>query len=417
MTELEQYPFMPGPRGVPSETYAKRRQQEPLGKVRLPSGDTAYLTTTYQDAAAVMSDPRFSRDLSRPGSPRMFAGFSLGEAPGVLTSMDPPDHTRLRRLLSGVFTPRQVNGWRPRLRTLAAELIDALPEEFDFLHDFAFPLPVQIICDVLGVPDIDTVRVRAWSDAMLSTSSMTEEEKLTAATEFYVYVAELIAAHRADPGDGLLATMIHARDGEDRLNEDELVRNTLGLFLAGHETTGSVLARAILRLLDPRDAYERLVAAPELLPSAVEELLRLEQPGDTPLLRVATEDVELPSGVVRRGEGVIASFAGANFDPSAFPHPDVMDLRRDATQQHLAFGRGPHYCLGANLARMELQEILGVLVERLPDLTLAAPADDVPWTKGSIIVRPVRLPVRKAERAVPSAGVRTGVPPSGSPNP
>ncbi|MFI7701402.1 cytochrome P450 [Nonomuraea sp. NPDC049480] len=395
MAEFEQYPFMPGPRGLPAETYAKRREQEPLGKVRLPSGDTAYLTTTYQDAAVVLSDPRFSRDLSRPGSPRMFDGFTLAEGPGLI-SMDPPDHTRLRRLLSGVFTPRRVNGWRPRLRALAGELIDALPEEFDFVRDFAFPLPVQIICDIVGVPGIDTVRVRAWSDAMLSTSSLTEEEKLTAAMEFYGYVAEIIAAHRENPGDGLLATMIHARDGEDRLTEDELVRNTLGLFVAGHETTGSVLARSILRLLDPRDGYERLVAGPELVPDVVEELLRLEQPGDSPLIRVATEDVELPSGTVHAGEGVIASFAGANFDPSVFPDPEVMDLRRETTQQHLAFGRGAHYCLGANLARMELQEILGVLVERLPDLALAGPAGDVPWTEGNIIVRPVRVPVRKS---------------------
>ncbi|TMR91533.1 cytochrome P450 [Nonomuraea basaltis] len=396
MAELEQYPFMPGPRGLPAGTYSKRREKEPLGKVRLPSGDTAYLTTTYRDAAAVLSDPRFSRDLSRPGSPRMFPGFTIGDAPGSLISMDPPDHTRLRRLLTGVFTPRRVNGWRPRLRALTNDLVDALPEEFDFLNDFAFPLPVQIICDIVGVPGIDAVRVRAWSDAMLSTSSLSEEEKLTAAMEFYGYVAEMIAAHRENPGDGLLAAMIHARDGEDRLNEEELVRNTLGLFLAGHETTGSVLARSMFRLLDPRDGYERLVAGPELVPSAVEELLRTEQPGDSPLLRVATEDVELPSGTVRKGEGVVASFAGANFDPSVFPDPDVMDLRRDTTQQHLAFGRGPHYCLGANLARMELQEILGVLVERLPELTLAAPARDVAWTEGTIIVRPVRLPVRKA---------------------
>ncbi|WP_327581184.1 cytochrome P450 [Nonomuraea sp. NBC_00507] len=397
MAELEQYPFMPGPRGVPAETYAKRREEAPLGKVRLPSGDTAYLTTTYRDAAAVMSDPRFSRDLSRPGSPRMFAGFSLAEAPGSLTSMDPPDHTRLRRLLSGVFTPRQVNGWRPRLRALAAELLDALPDEFDLLHDFAFPLPVQIMCDVMGVPEIDAVPVRAWSDAMLSTSRLTEEEKVTAAMEFYAYIAELIAAHRDNPGNGLLATMIHARDGEVRLTEDELVRNTLGLFLAGHETTGSVLARSMLRLLDPRDGYARLVAAPELVPSTVEELLRLEQPGDSPLLRVATEDVELPSGTVRKGEGVIASFAGANLDPSVFPDPRVMDPRRDTG--HLAFGRGAHYCLGANLARMELQEILGMLVERLPELALAVPADDVPWTEGAIIIRPERLPVRKTSGA------------------
>ncbi|SDJ36218.1 cytochrome P450 [Nonomuraea jiangxiensis] len=396
MDSFDNYPFMPGPRGVPAGTYEARREREPLGKVRLPSGDTAYLTTTYEDAILVLSDPRFSRELGYPGAPRMFRGFTVAEAPGILTSMDPPEHTRLRRLLSGVFMPRQVNGWRPRLRALTGELIDALPEEFDFLHEFAFPLPVQVVCDIMGVPGIDVVRVRAWSDAMLSTSGLSEEAKLAAAGEFHAYMAEVVAAHRADPGDGLLAAMIHARDGEDRLSEKELVRNALGLFLAGHETTGSVLARSIVRLLDPRDTYDRLAARPDLVPGTVEELLRLEQPGDSPLIRVATEDVELPSGKVRKGEGVIASFAAANLDPSVFPDPHTVDLNREAT--HLAFGRGPHYCLGANLARMELQEILGVLVRRLPGLELARPAGELEWTAGSIMVRPVRVPVRKRGR-------------------
>ncbi|MEO3874355.1 cytochrome P450 [Nonomuraea sp. B12E4] len=396
MDSFDNYPFMSGPRGVPAGTYDTRRDREPLGKVRLPSGDTAYLTTTYEDAITVLSDPRFSRELGYPDAPRMFGGFTVAEAPGILTSMDPPEHTRLRRLLSGVFMPRQVNGWRPRLRALTGELIDALPEEFDFLHDFAFPLPVQVVCDIMGVPGIDAARVRVWSDAMLSTSGLSEEAKLAAAMEFHAYMAEVVAAHRADPGDGLLASMIHARDGEDRLTEQELVSNALGLFLAGHETTGSVLARSIVRLLDPRDAYDRLATKPDLVPGTVEELLRLEQPGDSPLIRVATEDVELPSGTVRKGEGVIASFAGANFDPSVFPDPHAVDLSREAT--HLAFGRGPHYCLGANLARMELQEILGVLVRRLPGLELARPAEEVEWTVGSIMVRPVRVPVRKRGR-------------------
>jgi cytochrome P450 len=393
MADFEHYPFAPGPRGTPAETYTVRRDKEPLGRVRLPSGDTAYLTTNYQDAVTVLSDPRFSRDLSRPGSPRMFSGFSLIEAPGTLGSMDPPDHTRMRRLLSTVFTPRQVNAWRPRLRTLTAELIDALPGEFEFVQDFAFPLPVRVICDVMGVPGIDTVRVRAWSDAMLSTSSLSEEEKLTAAMEFHAYVAGLIATHREEPGDGLLATMIHARDGEDRLSEDELVTNALGLFLAGHETTGSVLARSIVRLLDPRADYDRLVADPELVGDVVEELFRLEQPADSPLLRVATEDVELSCGTVRKGEAVIPSHTAANRDPSVFPEPDMLRPGREGT--HLTFGRGPHYCLGANLARMEVQEILHVLVTRLPGLRLSGPVEDVPWAEGSLVVRPTRVIVRK----------------------
>ncbi|WP_158088584.1 cytochrome P450 [Thermoactinospora rubra] len=385
---------MTGPRGVPSPEYARRRERDPLSRVQLPSGDEVYLTTTYEDALMVLTDPRFSRDLSAPGSPRMYRGFTLAEAPGGLISQDPPEHTRMRRLLSSTFTPRQVNQWRPRLRELTAELLDALPEEFDFVTGFAFPLPVQVICDVMGVPGIDFGRVRAWSDAMLSTSALPEEDKLKAAAEFYDYCAGLVAEHRGNPRDGLLATMLRARDGEDRLTEEELVRTVLGLFVAGHETTGSVLSRAALRLLDPRDGYASLVASPELIPGAVEELLRLDQPGESPLIRLATEDVELPSGTVRKGEGVIASFIGANFDPAVFPDPEAMVLDREA--RHLSFGQGPHYCLGANLARMEMQEILGVLVARAPDLTLAQPAHEVPWTSGSLVNRPVSLWVRRS---------------------
>ncbi|GAA2208819.1 cytochrome P450 [Nonomuraea monospora] len=393
MADSEHYPFGPGPHGALAGAYAERRGKDPLGKVRLPSGCTAYLTTTYEDTLAVLSDPRFGKDLSHPGSPRMFSGFSLLETPGMLSSMDPPEHTRLRRLLSGVFTPRQVNAWRPRLRALTTELLDALPGEFDFVHDFAFPLPVQVICDVMGVPGIDTARVRAWSDAMLSTSSLSEEEQLGAAMEFAAYIAEVITEHRDQPGDGLLATMIHARDGEDRLTEEELVTNTLVLFLAGHETTGTALSRSMLRLLDPREGYERLIERPELIESTVEELLRLELVGDSPFVRVAREDVELPSGVVRAGEGVIASNSSANFDPSVFPDPCALRPERQAA--HLTFGRGTHFCLGANLARMELQEILRVLVTRQPGLRLAGRALDVPWTEGNLAVRPAKLLVRK----------------------
>ncbi|MEV0616686.1 cytochrome P450 [Nonomuraea sp. NPDC050404] len=393
MADFEQYPFGPGPQGALADAYAVRRDKDPLGTVRLPSGCTAYLTTTYEDTLAVLGDPRFGSDINRPGSPTMFSGFSLFNTPGMLATMDPPEHTRLRRLLSGVFTPRQVNAWRPRLRALTAELIDALPAEFDFVRDFAFPLPVQVICDVMGVPGIDTGRVRAWSDAMLSTSSLSEEEQLGAAMEFHAYIAELIAEHRDKPGDGLLATMIQARDGEDRLSEEELVTNTLILFLAGHETTGTALSRSLLRLLEPRTGYQRLVEEPGLIEGTVEELLRLELVGDSPFLRVARQDVELPSGTVREGEAVIPGVSSANVDPSAFPDPDT--LRPERQTAHLSFGRGAHFCLGANLARMELQETLGVLTARQPNLRLAGRADDVPWTDGILTVRPAKLLVRK----------------------
>ncbi|GLW10936.1 cytochrome P450 [Microtetraspora sp. NBRC 13810] len=394
MAEIESYPFQSGPRGCPAHEWDARRRDDPLGPVRLPSGDVVTLAVRHDDVAAVLIDPRFSRELFYPGAPRMFDGFDLAALPDTLLSMDPPRHTRMRRLLSGTFTPRQVESWRPRVRAIARDLLTALPAGFDLVDDFAFPLPIQIMCDVMGVAGIDVARVRGWSEAMLSTSSLPPEEKVAAAAEFHAYTTELIATHRDDPGDGLLASMIRARDEGDRLTDEELVINTIGLFLAGHETTASLLARAMLRLLDPRDGYERLVAEPELAGTAVEELLRVESPALAAFLRVATEDVELPSGTVRKGEGVIAGLAGANHDPTAFTEAGALVLDREGPP-HLAFGRGPHFCLGANLARMELREILTVLTELAPGLTLAVPAGEVPWTEGTLVHRPTRLLVRR----------------------
>lgn len=393
---MDRYPFPTHPRNVPDPAYAHRRAKDPAGDVQLPSGDVVALTTTYQDAAVVLTDPRFSRNLLYEGAPKMYDGYNLTEAPGSIMTLDPPEHTRLRRLLAGTFTPRQVEAWRPRVRAIVLELLDDLPPTFDFVHDFAFPLPVQVICDVMGVPGIDTASVREWTTAMLSTTSMPVERKAAAAAAFYAYAGEIIAEHRDSPGDGLLASMILARDEGDRLSEHELTRLTLGMFLAGHETTGSVLTKGMFRLLDgDRSGWEALVATPELIPAAVEELLRLDGAGESPIIRVAKEDVELPSGtVVPKGKGVIASFIGAAYDPEAFPDPMTMKLDRQG-QPPLAFGRGPHYCLGANLARMELQETYATLVEAVPGLRLAGDPDDLVWTEGTLLHRPDTMQVTR----------------------
>ncbi|MEU6998413.1 cytochrome P450 [Nonomuraea sp. NPDC046570] len=392
--QIENYPFPAGPRGCPAHQYAARRENDPLGTVRLPSGDLSGLAVRHADALMVFGDSRFTRELTYQGAPRIYPGFDVSTDPDSMINMDPPRHSRLRRLMSGAFTPRRIEAWRPRVRTLAHELVDGLPEEFDFVTAFAFPLPVQVICEVMGVDGIDTERVRDWTDAFVTSSGRTVDERIHAALEFAGYIAELIAAHRDDPGDGVLAALITAHDEGDRLSDEELVRNTLGLFLAGHETTGTVLTRSMLRLLAPRDGWERLAAEPAVIPNAVEELLRSEAPGEGSMIRVATEDVALPSGVIRKGEPVIASFIGANHDPEVFPDPFTLTLDRENAAGHLSFGRGAHFCLGASLARMELQEALGVLTERLPGLRLAEEADKVVWS-GELVYRPGSLLLRR----------------------
>ncbi|UUV29025.1 cytochrome P450 [Amycolatopsis roodepoortensis] len=388
--ELDSFPFPQGPRGRPVEDYEHRLRECPLGNVRLQSGDVARLAVRYDDVVKVLSDQRFSRNLTYEGAPRQADGLDFTVDPDIIMNMDPPRHTRLRRLLAGTLTPRKVEEWRPRVRTMANKMIDGLDGPVvDVVSTVAFPFAVEVISEVMGVPGIDAERIRHWSDLLLPSGGLGIEEQTAALMEFAAYCVELIEQVRHLPGDGVLQTMIQARYEGDRLTDDELVRNTIGMFLAGHETTGSVLSRAFLRLLAPREHYDRLVAEPGLIPSAVEELLRVEVPGDGAPLRVALEDVELASGTIRKGEAVVASFVGPNYDPTIYDAPRELRLDRDE-KAHLTFGRGVHFCLGANLARMEMQELIGAFVDRHPDLSLAEDPDEVEWTD-SAFKRPSRL--------------------------
>jgi cytochrome P450 len=395
MAELEDFPFPLGPRGrVHNEQYEQRLRENPLGEIRLPSGDVARLAVRHADAVKVMGDTRFTRNLSYPGAPQMYPGPNILADPDIMPNMDPPRHTRLRRLLSPALTPAKVAAWRPTVRAKAERLIDGLPgPEADFVNDVALPYAIGVIIDVMGVPGLDAERVLQWADSLMPSAARELTEQLVTLQEAAGYLAGLIATIRDDPGDGLLGTMIEARDEGDRLSDEELVRNTIGFVLAGHETTAATLSRGLLRLLDPRENYKELVARPELIPTAVEELLRVEVPGDGAPLRVATEDIELPSGTIRKGEAVVASFVGPNHDPAVFDSPMELRLDRTGPAHHVTFGWGAHFCLGAKLARMELEEILRTIVDRFPGLDLAEDPDEIPWTV-SAIKRPTRLRLR-----------------------
>lgn len=258
---------------------------------------------------------------------------------------------------------------------------------------FAFPLPINIICDLLGVPTRDSPQFRHWSDMFLSTSAAAAPERRKVGAEFAAYVDGLIAARRRDPGEDLLDELINAHDEDDRLSAVELARIVRGLIIAGHETTGNVIGRGIITLLRHPEQLAALREHPALLPSAVEEILRTEVPGHGGLLRVATDALSLPSGgTVARGQGVLAPVVAANYDPERFPAPDTFDVRR-ADNKHVTFGHGPHFCLGANLARVELQVAIGSLVRELPDLALAGSAQDLTWIGGSRVCGVSQLPV------------------------
>jgi cytochrome P450 len=394
--ELPAFPFAPGPLSSAPPEYAERRATCPFGHVRLPSGDEAVLLVTYQDTSAALSDVRLSHDLTAPGSPRATPGPSIFDDPESLLNKEGEEHLRIRRIVASAFTPRRIERWRPTIRAVAVELLDrveAAGAPCDIVAEYCFQLPVRIICKLLGVPEEDSPRFRDWSNAFVSATRMTAAERDERTAAFVGYVAGLLAARRAEPGTGLIDDLIAARDGADRLTEPELVYLVTGLIAAGNETTSNALGRALLTLLrDDRTLWRDLVAEPELVPAAVDELLRFNPLGNGASLRVATQDVALPSGVIKAGEAVLIAAGSGARDQTAYKDPDTVRFDRHGPAQ-LVFGGGPHYCLGAHLAKAELQIGLALLVERLPAMRLAIGLDDLRFTEGEVLSSLVSLPV------------------------
>ncbi|MFF9653530.1 cytochrome P450 [Streptomyces sp. NPDC014622] len=384
------YPFNTAAGLELSEEYERVRDQQGLLRVQMPYGEPAWLVTRYADARLVLGDQRFSRAAALShDEPRQ----SEGRRDSGILSMDPPDHTRLRSLVAKAFTVRQVEKLRPQVRTLTSDLLDemeAAGQPADLVDLFALPLPVAVICRMLGVPAEDRPKFRVWSDAALSTSSLTAEEFDRNREELRAYMAELIAQHRAEPRDDLMTALIEARDGRDRLSELELIDLCVGILVAGHETTASQIPNFVLTLLDHPDQLARLRAEPELVPNAVEELLRFVPLGSgSGQPRYATEDIEVGGTLVRAGSPVLVAVGAANRDALRFSAPGVLDVAREGNQ-HLGFGHGVHHCLGAPLARLELQEALSALIARFPGLRLAG---DVTWKSEMLVRGPRVMPI------------------------
>ncbi|MFB7498510.1 cytochrome P450 [Streptomyces sp. NPDC056161] len=386
------YPFGPPERLDVHPRYGELRRDEPLSKVTMPYGGEAWLATRYDDIKAVLSDQRFSR-AATVGSdvPRLRPPL---ESENIL-SMDPPDHSRLRKLVSKAFTVRRIEELRPRVQIMVDELIDELldtGQPADLAKTVAWPLPVRVISELLGVPKEDRNNFRTWTGLALATGNETSPEEIAdALNQLLAYMGGLIAARRENPADDLLSGLIQARDAEDRLSEQELIVLAVTLLAAGHETTANQIGSQTYQLLTHEGYWQRLVAEPDLVPQAIEELLR-----HTPLsagadnARIALEDIELGGKVIRKGEAVVAMPLLANRDEAVFEHADRLDLdRRD--NQHIAFGHGVHHCLGAPLARVELQVTIGTLTRRLPRLRLAEAPSEVPWRRDRIVRGPSAL--------------------------
>jgi cytochrome P450 len=373
--------------------------RNPLPEITLPSGDTMRAASRYADVRQVLADPRFSRRLRRPG-PRMARGGDVSDDQYSLLNMDPPRHTRLRRIAAAAFAPKRVESWRPRVTAIAGELAAdmlAAGSSADLVSAFAFPLPVRVICELLGVPERDRDQFRRWSDTALTTSTADAGQRAAANREFRQYVTALLAGRRAEPGDALIDALLDAHDGGEVFSKDELVSLTINLIAAGHETTANVISAGVFTLLTeerPRDGRPHGRSASVAVTDAlVEEILRFDNPATYALPRLATEDVDLPCGRIRAGETVLPLLAAANRDAEAYPAPDLFDPGRSDAAPHLTFGHGPHFCLGANLARLEVGIALTSLFTAIPGLELSVAPDDVPWRTGGLVSGPRNLPV------------------------
>ena len=384
-------PFDPAFRADPYPLYRRLREENPIHAG--PIG--GLVLTRHADCLHVLRHPAASSD-ERKGE--MFEAMAAaGEIDQELADnrpflfLDPPDHTRLRRLVSKAFTPKTIERLRPRVQQLVDELLDARIETgtIELIEDLAYPLPVQVISELLGVPPEDHERFKGWSrdlargldpDFILPPDVLAKRDEAIQA--FSAYFLELIAEHRRSPRDDLLSALVAAEDEGDRLTEQELLSTCTLLLVAGHETTVNLIANGTLALLRAPDQLQRLRDDPSIARSAVEELLRYDPPVQM-TGRVALEDIELPGATLTKGSFGLLLLASANRDPAAFPDPDRVDLGR-VDNHHLAFGFGTHFCLGAPLARLEGEVALTTLVGRCPDLALAV---DTPRYKENLILR------------------------------
>ncbi|MFF0248741.1 cytochrome P450 [Streptosporangium sandarakinum] len=383
----------------PPAEWAELRGRCPVAPVRLPSGDQATLLTRYEDVKRVLADPRFTRRLTAPDAARLSA-----EGGGVFSSEMAqiiPDggeeHLHWRRLVIKWFTARRMAALRPAMTRIAEDLVDDMIKRgapADLKASLGFPLPVYVICDMLGVPAADRDRFSYWSDTMLNLTRYDGAEIAAAQGEFFQYMSDHVAAKRAEPGDDLLSELIAAGGPEDGgLSDVQIVVTGIALLVAGHETTANMIGKMVSMLLADRSRWERLLADPSLIRTAVEESLRLDANSGFGLPRYLNEEAEVGGAVLPRGTTVVCSMAAANRDEDAFGDAAEMDLTR-SPNQHLAFGSGSHSCLGQALARTELQVVLEVLLRRLPALELAVPAAELERVEGLAVGGLRTVPVR-----------------------
>ncbi len=382
-------------RDDPFPLFAAVRALGPVHAVTLADGHDAFLVVGHEESKRALNEPRFSKD--------MLAAMSSGDGvvaeglPGRdfarhMLTVDPPDHTRLRKLVSVAFTHSRVESLRPRVHALVDDLLDDIagagPDAVvDLISAFAFPLPFTVICELLGVPEDDRDRLGRGLQALLVPTTTDEEyARAKEASDIVVgMLADLVDAKQASPGDDLVSALTLARDGDERLTTKELRSTIFQLIVAGHDTTASLIGNGVVAMLRHPDQLAAVRADPSKLAVAIEELLRFDAPVPHATFRYAVADVELGDVTIPAGAQVIISLAAANHDERLYSDPGALDIERTEAR-HLAFGHGIHFCLGAPLARMEGHLALGALLARFPELRLAVPDDELRWGHGDGLV-------------------------------
>jgi len=377
------------------------RRTEPLYRFESLNGRPAWMVTHYADVLAILKDPRFVKDIRHALPPEIVARvLSRSEARATIRhhmlAADVPDHTRLRRLVSKVFTPRMSEQLRNSIQQITDELLDSVQPQgqMDLINDFAFPLPITVICELLGVPADHRHKFRVWSNAFFDrdVSPQVATEEPAEMGEFVHYLQALVAEKRKWSDDRLISQLVHVEEAGDTLSEHELVAMIWLLLVAGHETTVNLIGNGTLELLQHPDQWRKLQTTPSLIERAVEELLRYTSPVMVGTGRWAREDVEMHGVHIAQGDMVWVSLMGANTDPERFSAAEELDITREENE-HLAFGKGIHYCLGAPLARLEGQIAFETLLRRLPDLHLAVKPEELRWRSGLILHGLQALPV------------------------
>jgi cytochrome P450 len=367
-------------------------------KARMPFGEPIWIATRYEDVKTAYGDRRFgkARGIGRD-TPRLHE-MAHPTDPSRLDNMDPPDHTRVRRLASAAFAPariREMQSWVEKMTTEFLDDLLAAGPGADYMALFAWKLPLHVIGGILGVPDEDVPQLKGWIDEMTGMDS-TFEQRYEAYENIRSRVRDLIAERREASSDDLLSLLVQARDGDDALSEDELVNLSTTLILGGFETTAAQLGSTVWALLTHRERWQELVDEPDLIPAAVEELWRWIPSfrHGRPMIRWANEDVELSDGVViPAGESILPEHQVANRDESVFPNAQELDFHRRDPAPHLSLAWGPHRCMGAHLANLEVETALRMLLERFPTLELSVPSEDVVWTRTTFLRSAEALPI------------------------